>query len=390
MPKTAPLLHCYNRLPIDIVGGKGVMLHGKWRKRYLDFSAGIAVNSLGHQHPALVKAVKKQGKRAWHTANLFHLPLQQAYAKALTKAANMDIAFFCSSGLEAVETAIKLARQYQYTRQPERIEIISLTNGFHGRSYASLSAGGNSIAREGFGPLLEGFTQIEAGNIDALKNAISERTAAILLEPIQAEGGIHVLPKDYLQQVAALATEHNVLLIADEVQCGFGRTGTTLFHSQKQGISPDIIACAKGMGGGFPLAGCLMKQAVADCITPGMHGSTYGGNLLGMRIGLAVLHETQKRLKHVEKMGVLLRDELEQLQALHPDHIAEIRGEGLLMGVALQQPIARDIVEKAASKGLIITACGSNQVLRLTPPLIIQESHIQSLHRILNDIFLSL
>lgn len=373
MTTDSPLLQAYSRLSIEMVRGEGVYLYDSTGKQYLDFATGIAVTGLGHCHPHVVKAVQQQAETLWHCSNLFTIPEQVRLAKRLIAHTFAEKVFFCSSGLEAVETAIKLLRKFQ---SPKRYRIITLENGFHGRSLGTLSAGGNAIAREGFGPLLEGFDRIPRHDIAALKNAITDETAGILLEPIQAEGGVYPLDTDYLRSVRALADDAGILLCFDEVQCGYGRTGS-LFRYQQIGVTPDILTAAKCIGNGFPLAACLTTDRVAAVITPGTHGSTYGGNPMAMAAGNAVLDVMEEPgfFAHVEECGAYFKTGLETLQKHHPDKIRAIRGVGLLLGVEVTGS-ARETMLRALENGLIITRAGGDSVLRILPPLIATKAHV--------------
>ena len=374
MTEQNPILAAYARLPVEITRGEGVYLFDASGKRYLDFAAGIAVTSLGHCHPHLNHALKEQIDQLWHCSNLFTIPEQQRLAQRLVDRSFADKIFFCSSGLEAVETSIKIMRKYG--ADSGRYRIITLKNGFHGRSLATLSAGGNTIARQGFGPLLEGFDRVEAENIDAIDQALTPETIGILLEPIQAEGGVYPLSHDYLKALRRYADQHNLLLCFDEVQCGYGRTGH-LFAYEGVGVLPDIVTCAKGIGGGFPLGACMTTDKVASCITPGTHGSTYGGNPLAMRVGNAVLDvmEEDGFFEQVQHLSKTFHAALSTIAKQFPEHILEIRGQGLLYGIALSCS-AKKLLNACLEEGLITSRCGEDRVLRLVPPLTIDASHI--------------
>ncbi len=384
------LMQTHSRLPLRITRGEGAYLYDEDQRPYLDFASGVAVTALGHCHPALVEAAQEQLHTLWHCGNGVVNPLQESLAERLASLTFADQVFFCSSGLEAVEAAIKLVRKYHYDRgAPERTDIITLERGFHGRSMACISAGGNAIAREGFGPLLEGFETVSPNDLSALKAAITPKTAAILLEPVQAEGGVHLLDIDYLKAVRELATQHGILLCFDEVQCGYGRTAQ-LFRYQQIDVVPDLLTCAKGIGSGFPLAALLATAEIASAFTPGTHGSTYGGNPLAMRIGHAVLDVmlAEGFFKRVEAVSAYALEQLRWLQQTYPHYITDIRGAGLLIGVELNGPtgIAGRIVQEAAHQGLLITRAAGGRVLRLVPPLIITRKEVDEALAILTTV----
>ncbi len=388
MTNQNPILNAYFRLPIQMVRGDGAYLFDAEEKQYLDFASGIAVTTLGHNHAHINHALEQQLRTLWHCANLFTIPEQQRFAERLTEKSFADRAFFCSSGLEAVETAIKLIRRYQYTNgHTRRNHIITLENGFHGRSLACLSAGGNDYAREGFGPLLEGFTAVPAEDIAALEAAITDHTAGILLEPVQSEGGVYPLDHTYLREVHALADKHALVLCFDEVQTGFGRTGS-LFAYEQIGVTPDILTLAKGIGNGFPLAACLMTDAVAACITPGSHGSTYGGNPLAMAVGNAVLDalESPELLRNAAEISAYLAEQLHALAAEFPSHITAIRGVGHIWGIEVKRS-ARDYMLRCINAGLIVTKTSNDRVLRLLPPLIITRTQVDDAIAMLHNVF---
>lgn len=386
------VVNAYNRSEASIVRGEGVYLFDKDGKRYLDFAAGISTTSLGHCHPYITDKLKEQLDSLWHCSNIFTIPQQERLAKRLTELTFADKVFFCSSGLEATEAAIKFIRRYFYLKgQKKRNHIITIEGGFHGRSIAAISAGGNEKSREGFAPLLSGFDKVPRNDIKALEEKISDETAAILLEPIQSEGGIYKLDVEYLQKVRDITKAQGIILCFDEVQCGYGRTGS-LFYYQGIGIEPDILTCAKAMGNGFPLAACLVKDYIAEAITPGTHGSTYGGNPLAMTVGNAVLDVMLKEgfFDHVKKVSKYLKEKLLLLAEEFPKVVSEVRGEGLLIGIELKVPFADKIVSQSLDKGLIVTKISNNRVVRVTPPLVVKDIDVNTMCNMLHDLFFNI
>ncbi|QKX01956.1 acetylornithine/succinylornithine family transaminase [Wolbachia endosymbiont of Cruorifilaria tuberocauda] len=382
-------INAYNRFNIPIVRGKGVYLFDEDGKKYLDFAAGISTTSLGHCHPYIISKLKEQLGLLWHCSNIFTILEQERLAERLTALTFADRVFFCSSGLEATEATIKFIRRYFYLKgQEERYRIITIEGGFHGRSIAAISAGGSEKSREGFAPLLPGFDKVPRNDIKALEEKISSETAAVFLEPIQSEGGVYSLDMKYLQKVREITKDQEIILCFDEVQCGYGRIGS-LFHYQNIEIEPDMLTCAKAMGNGFPLAACLVKNYIAEAITPGTHGSTYGGNPLAMTVGNAVLDIMLKEnfLDHVRKVSKYLKEKLLPLAKEFPKVISEIRGEGLLIGVELKIPFADKIISRSLDKGLIMTTVLNNRVIRITPPLIAEDKHIDAACDILYSLF---
>ncbi len=373
---SSPLLPTYARADVSFERGEGPWLLGRDGERYLDFGAGIAVNALGHAHPHLVRALTEQAAKLWHTSNLYRIPEGERLAQRLVDATFADVVFFSNSGAEANEAAIKMARKYHAANgQPERFRIITFEGAFHGRTLATIAAGGQKKYLEGFGPKVEGFDQVAFGDHDGLKAAITPETAAILIEPIQGEGGIRPVPTQCLRGLRQLCDEHGLLLVFDEIQTGVGRTGR-LFAHEWAGISPDIMAIAKGIGGGFPLGACLATAEAAKGMTVGTHGTTFGGNPLAMAVGNAVLDVVLAPgfLDHVRQVGLALRQRLAELKDRHPAVIAEIRGEGLMMG--LRTHVANtDLIAAARGQHLILIAAGDN-VVRLLPPLIITEADV--------------
>ena len=371
MADAKPLYDTYNRVPIVFERGHGVWLETSEGERYLDFAAGIAVNSLGHTHPHLVEALKAQADRLWHLSNVHEIPDQTRLAKRLTEVTFADKVFFTNSGAEALECAIKTARRHFYVNgQPERYRIITFEGAFHGRTLATIAAGGQAKYLEGFGPKAEGFDQVPFDDIEALKAAISENTAAILIEPVQGEGGIRPLSNESLRALRDLCDEHGMLMILDEVQSGVGRTGK-LFAHEWAGIEPDIMAVAKGIGGGFPFGACLATADAADGMTAGTHGTTYGGNPLAMAVGNAVMDIILEDnfLTHVNDMALVLRQGLASLKDRYPDLIVDVRGSGLMLGIKCTKSNA-DLVLAMRNEHLLAVPAGDN-IVRLLPPLIV-------------------
>ena len=370
------ILPTYNRAPLSFVKGEGSWLIEADGRRFLDLGAGIAVNALGHAHPDLVAALTEQAGKLWHTSNLYHIPAQQELADRLVAATFADTVFFTNSGTEACELAVKMARKFFHDAgQPERTDIIAFEGAFHGRSSAGIAAAGSEKMTRGFGPLLPGFKHLPWGDHDALHAAIDAHTAAILIEPVQGEGGIRPLPDHCLKGLRELCDEKGILLILDEVQCGMGRTGR-LFAHEWAGISPDIMMVAKGIGGGFPLGAVLATEEAASGMTAGTHGSTYGGNPLGCAVGCAVMDHVADEafLSDVNRKAGLLRQKLESLVAAHPEVFEGNRGMGLMLGLKCKLPPA-DLV-RAGYDALVITVPAADNVLRLLPPLTITEDEI--------------
>ncbi|WP_170529227.1 aspartate aminotransferase family protein [Ruegeria arenilitoris] len=370
------VLPTYNRAPLTFVKGEGAWLTEADGRRFLDLGAGIAVNALGHAHPALVGALTEQAHALWHVSNLYQIPQQQALADKLVDLTFADTVFFTNSGTESCELAVKMARKYFYDQgQPERVEIITFDGSFHGRSSAGIAAAGSEKMTKGFGPLLPGFVHVAFGDLDGVTNAISDKTAAIMIEPIQGEGGIRPVPDVELKALRQICDDNGLLLILDEVQCGVGRTGK-LFAHEWAGITPDIMMVAKGIGGGFPLGAVLATEAAASGMTAGTHGSTYGGNPLGCAVGCAVLDHvaTPAFLDGVNRKAGLLRQKLEGLVADHPDVFEEVRGSGLMLGLKCRAPNI-DVVA-AGYDNEVITVPAADNVIRLLPPLTLTEDDI--------------
>jgi acetylornithine/N-succinyldiaminopimelate aminotransferase len=346
-------------------------------KAYLDFHGGVAVNALGHHHPHLVATLKAAADKVWHVANTFTIPEQERLGQRLVEHTFADACFFTNSGAEAIECAIKTARHYFWSKgQPERVEIIAFTGSFHGRTMGTISAAGNPHYLEGFGPPLPGFKHTAPGDLAAVEKLITPQTAGILIEPVQGEGGAMAMTTDFMRGLRALCDKHGMLLILDEIQCGYGRTGKFFAH-EWAGIEPDIMAVAKGIGGGFPLGACLAKAEVAKSMVPGTHGSTYGGNPLACTVGNAVLDEVLKPgfLEHVEKVGKYLAWKLQQLAQRFPNTIVEVRGKGLLAGIKITPPV-RDVMIRLRDQHQLLAMTASENVLRLLPPLIVTEAEI--------------
>ncbi len=364
-----PVLPTYARAPLNFVKGEGAWLFTDDGRRMLDMGAGIAVNALGHAHPALVEALHSQAQALWHVSNLYQIPQQEELARRLVEATFADTVFFTNSGTESAELAIKMARKYWHEADaPERVEILTFAGSFHGRSTGAIAAAGSEKMVKGFGPLMPGFVHLPWGDHDALRAAIGPRTAAIMVEPIQGEGGIRPLPEACLKGLRALCDDHGLLLILDEVQCGVGRTGR-LFAHEWAGIAPDIMMVAKGIGGGFPLGAVLATERAASGMTAGTHGSTYGGNPLACAVGNAVMaHVAQPAfLDHVNRIAGQLAQGLAGLVAAHPDVFTELRGQGLMLGLRCAPPVG-DVLAAAYDADLIAIPAADN-VLRLLPPL---------------------
>ena len=370
------VLPTYTRAPLSFVRGEGSWLVTGDGSRYLDLGAGIAVNALGHAHPALVAALGAQAAQLWHVSNLYSIPQQEKLAALLVDHTFADTVFFTNSGTEAAELAIKMARKYWYDQgQPERIEIVTFEGAFHGRSTGAIAAAGSEKMTKGFGPLMPGFRVLPFGDHDALRAAITGRTAAVMLEPIQGEGGIRVLPDACLKGLRDLCDTTGALMILDEVQCGMGRTGK-LFAHEWAGITPDIMMVAKGIGGGFPLGAVLATERAASGMVAGTHGSTYGGNPLGCAVGAAVVEiiADDAFLAEVSRKGALLRQKLEGLVAAHPAVFEGVRGQGLMLGLKCR--IAPADVVKAGYAQHLLTVPAADNVLRLLPALNIPDQDL--------------
>jgi len=364
------IMGVYNRAPLAFERGVGARLFTTDGEEYLDCMAGIATTGLGHAHPKLVQAVKDQAEKLWHVSNVFTIPGQEKLAKVLTDATGLDEAFFTNSGAEAIECAIKTARKYHWAKgAPERIDIIGFEGSFHGRTLAAVNASGNASYLEGFGPRMEGFIQLPFGDFDALRAAVGPTTAAIIIEPVQGEGGARALTEQQLKDLRQLCDETGTLLILDEIQCGLGRTGKLFAYEWAAGVKPDIMAVAKALGGGFPVGACLATAEAGSGMTVGSHGSTYGGNPLAMAVALASMEElnSPELLAHVREVAGYFNQQFTGLKDRYPDVILDIRGKGLLIGLKLATP-NRDFMQHARDQRLLIAGGGDNCV-RLLPPL---------------------
>ena len=374
-PVNDHIMGVYNRAPLAVERGEGVRLWDEDGREYLDCVAGIATNGLGHCHPALVATLKEQGEKLWHTSNIFRIPGQEKLATRMCEETFADVVFFTNSGTEAIECALKTARKYHTANgNPERVEIYGFDGSFHGRSYAAINAAGNPSYVEGFGPRLENYSQLKWGDHDALKAAIADpTTAAIIVEPVQGEGGARAMPEVCLRGLRELTREHGVLVIFDEVQCGMGRTGKLFAHEWAEDAAPDIMAVAKALGGGFPVGACLASAEAAKGMTVGVHGSTFGGNPLAMAVGLTAFNEIAKEetLQHVREVAGYFVQQLSGLADRFPDVISEIRGKGLLIGLKLI-PNNREFMGFARDQGLLVAGGGDNLV-RLLPSLLITQ-----------------
>jgi acetylornithine/N-succinyldiaminopimelate aminotransferase len=373
---TSHLLPTYSRVDLAFERGEGVWLVATNGDRYLDFTSGVAVNALGHAHPHLVQALTEQAQKLWHVSNLYRIPEGEKLADRLCAATFADTVFFQNSGAEAIECAIKMARKYQSASgKPERYRIVTFEGAFHGRTLAALAATGNKKYLDGFGPPMPGFDQVPFNNLDAVKKAIGPETAAILIEPVMGEGGVRVVPPEFLRALRKLCDDNGLLLIFDEIQTGVGRTGD-LFAYQHTGVAPDIMTIAKALGGGFPVGACLATTEASKGMTAGTHGSTFGGNPLAMAVGNAVLDVVTAKgfLDNVKNSALLFRQKLAELKDRHSSVLAEVRGDGLLMGLRMVPPAAEMVDELRAEK--MITVAAGDNVVRLLPPLIISEAEI--------------
>jgi len=373
---TSHLLPTYARVDLAFDRGEGAWLTTTDGDRYLDFAAGVAVNALGHAHPRLIEALSQQAEKVWHVSNLYRVPEAERLAERLCAATFADRVFFCNSGAEAMECAIKVARKYQSASgRPDRHRIVTFEGAFHGRTLATLAAGGQKKYLEGFGPPVEGFDQVPFADLDATKRAIGPLTAAILIEPIQGEGGVRVAPTAFLKGLRELCDEHDLALVFDEVQSGMGRTGD-LFAYQRAGVSPDVMGVAKALGGGFPVGACLATEAAAKGMTAGTHGSTFGGNPLAMAVGNAVLDVMLEPgfLESVRRKALLFKQRLAEIKDRHPGVIAEMRGEGLLLGLRTMTPNG-EFVDALRAEKMLAAAAGDN-VVRMLPPLVATEADL--------------
>jgi acetylornithine/N-succinyldiaminopimelate aminotransferase len=370
------LLPTYARVDLAFERGEGAWLFTDTGDRYLDFTAGVAVNALGHAHPHLVKALTEQAHKVWHVSNLYRIPEGEKLADRLCAASFADTVFFQNSGAEALECAIKMARKYQSASgRPERYRLITFEGAFHGRTLATIAAAGNKKYLEGFGPPIDGFDQVPFGDLDAVKRAIGPETAGILIEPIQGEGGVRVAAPNFLRALRQLCDQHELLLMFDEVQTGIARTGE-MFAYERSGITPDVMALAKALGGGFPIGACLATAEASKGMTVGSHGSTFGGNPLAMAVANAVLDVVLADgfIERVRRTALLLKQRLAELKDRHASVIAEVRGEGLLIGLRMI-PQASEMIDELRAEKMIAVGAGDN-VVRLLPPLIIGETEI--------------
>ena len=376
MTMRTPLFDTYKRAALAVDRGEGAWLYDTAGQAYLDFGSGIAVNALGHAHPHLVAALTAQAGKLWHTSNLYEIPGQTRLAERLCAATFADRVFFTNSGAEAIECAIKTARRHFHAGgQPERVGIVTFEGAFHGRTIATIAAGGQAKYLEGFGPKAPGFDQVPLGDMDALKAAVTDETAAILIEPIQGEGGLRPVPGQTLRDLRALCDDRGLLLILDEIQCGMGRTGK-LFAHEHAGIAPDILASAKALGGGFPVGACLATEEAANGMVPGVHGTTYGGNPLAMAAGNAVLDIllADGFLDDVGRKALRLKQGLHALADRFPDVFAEVRGNGLMSGLKCAVPNT-DVVAALFAGHMLVVPAGDN-VVRILPPLIVSDEEI--------------
>ena len=367
----------YARADVAFERGQGAYLYATDGTRYLDFASGIAVTALGHAHPHLVKALTEQANKVWHTSNLFQIPGQARLAERLIANSFADSVFFSNSGAEAIECGLKMLRKYQDDfGDPKRYRVICCHGAFHGRTMATIAAGGQEKHLAGFGPTVEGFDHVAYGNMNELRNAITSETAAILVEPVQGEGGMRKASAEYLRQLRAVCDEFGLLLFFDEVQSGMGRTGK-LFAHQWANVEPDIVATAKGLGGGFPIGACLAKEKAAKALTAGSHGSTFGGNPLAMAVANAVLDVmlADGFFEGVQAVAKRLRGKLEDFARRHPHLIEEVRGDGLMIGLKCRVPNT-DVIAKLRANKMLTAGAGDN-VVRLLPPLIIDDSHVE-------------
>jgi acetylornithine/N-succinyldiaminopimelate aminotransferase len=376
---TSHLLPTYARADLAFERGEGAWLTATDGTRYLDFAAGVAVNALGHAHPALVAAVTEQAQKVWHVSNLYGIPQAERLAARLCAASFADMVFFGNSGAEAMECAIKMARKYHAVNgHPERIRFVTFEGAFHGRTLATLAAGGQKKYLEGFGPVVEGFDQVASGDFEAAKRAITEAHAGIIIEPVMGEGGVRVMSPQFLKALRELCDQRGLLLIFDEVQTGIGRTGEFFAYQRMGGVRPDIMAVAKALGGGFPIGACLATAEAAKGMTAGTHGSTFGGNPLATAVGNAVLDVVLEPgfLDNVRRTAILFKQRLAELKDRYPAVIAEVRGEGLLIGLRAVVPNG-DLVTELRNEKLLTVAAGDN-VVRLLPPLIIGEEEMSA------------
>jgi acetylornithine/N-succinyldiaminopimelate aminotransferase len=375
--ETSHLLPVFARVDLGFERGEGAWLIATNGERYLDFTSGVAVNALGHAHPHLVAALQEQATKLWHMSNLFRSPDGERLAARLCEQSFADFVFFCNSGAEAMEGAIKVTRKYHAAKgHPERYRIITFEGAFHGRTLATLAATGSAKYLDGFGPPMDGFDQVPHGDLEAVKKAIGPHTAGILIEPIQGEGGVRSAPNSFFKALRQLCDDHGLLLVFDEVQTGMGRTGE-LFAHKRLGVTPDVMSLAKALGGGFPIGAVLATAEAAEGMTPGSHGSTFGGNPLAVAAANALLDVMLKPgfFEHAQKMSLLLKQKLASVVDRYPDVLAEVRGEGLLIGLKAVVP-SGDLVNALRDERLLTVGAGDN-VVRFLPPLIVTEAEIE-------------
>ncbi|WP_421078568.1 aspartate aminotransferase family protein [Methanothermococcus sp. Ax23] len=377
------IMKTYGRLPVVLVKGEGMYVEDINGRKYLDFLAGIAVNNIGHCNPEVVETIKKQAETLMHTSNIYYIVPQVKLAKKLVELSGLDRAFFSNSGAEANEAAIKLARKYGKNNGIGEGEIITMEHSFHGRTLTTITATAKPKYQEGYEPLPRGFKYVSFNDLEALKENITNKTTAIMLEPVQGEGGVYIADKDYLKGVRDLCDDKNIVLIFDEVQCGMGRTGK-MFAYEHYNIKPDILTLAKALGAGFPIGATLAKEEIADAFTPGSHGTTFGGNQLACASAYASVSIVEELLQNTQKMGDYFITKLKNLKDKYP-FIKEIRGMGLMIGMELSFN-GGDIVKKMLEKGYLIN-CTSDTVLRFLPPLIVKKEHIDELVDALDEVF---
>tara|TARA_A100001037_G_scaffold306641_1_gene353579 strand:+ start:1576 stop:2757 length:1182 start_codon:yes stop_codon:yes gene_type:complete len=383
---TTPLYQTYARYDIAFERGEGAYLFDTDGRQYLDFATGIAVNALGHAHPKMVEALKRQAERLWHVSNLYHIPEQERVAAKLTANSFADAVFFCNSGAEAVETGLKTVRRFHHEAgSPQRWRIVTVEGAFHGRTLAELAAGRQEKHMAGFGPIVDGFDQVPYGDLEAMKKAVTDETAAILVEPVQGEGGVHPMPPGYLKALRGIADAEGILLFYDEVQTGMGRTGK-LFAHEWDDVPPDVMAVAKALAGGFPVGACLASAKVAGAMSAGSHGSTFGGNPLAMAVAESVLDIMLEEgfLDNVQRIAGLMNQRLGAIADAHPGVIEEVRGLGLLIGLKCVVP-AGDVIDALREDGLLTVGAAEN-VVRFLPPIIIDESQVDSAVQILDGV----
>ena len=383
---TTSLYQTYARYDIAFERGEGVYLYDSDGRRYLDFASGIAVNALGHAHPKMVDALKVQAEKLWHVSNLYYIPEQERVAAKLTAHSFADAVFFCNSGAEAVETGLKTVRKFHHQAgNPQRWRVVTLEGAFHGRTFAGLAAGRQEKHMAGFGPMVDGFDQVPYGDLEAMKAAGTAETAAILVEPVQGEGGVNPMPPGYLKTLREITDAAGALLFYDEVQTGIGRTGK-LFAHEWDDTPPDVMAVAKALAGGFPVGACLASAKVASAMSAGSHGSTFGGTPLAMAVAGSVLDVMLEEgfLDNVQRIAGLMHHRLSAIASAHPEVIEEVRGLGLLIGLKCVLPAA-DVIDALRHEGLLTVGAADN-VVRFLPPLIVNESHMDSAVQILDGV----